>query len=288
MSSNQKTILFCLLVLFCLNSLAWYAVYLATQAQTLKVFFFDVGQGSSAFIETPGKTQILVDGGPSAKVLEKLARVMPFFDRQIDLIVSTHPDFDHLAGLVETLKSYQVERVAWTGVLGQTAEFQEFMKEAEKEQAEKIILKRGERIRVGNNLVIDVLAPVEDFEGKAVKDTNSSSLVLRVSYGQEHFLLTGDAPSSVEQKLVEFGDNLQSQVLQVGHHGSKYSTSQAFLEQVEPELAVIQAGKDNRYGHPDPSVLERLKNYGIKVMRSDQSGDIKITSDGRKYELSSF
>jgi len=285
MNSDRKFLVLILLVFLGLNCLVWYEVFLVAQAQTLKVIFFDVGKGDSVFIETPKLTQILLDGGPSGKVLEKLARVMPFFDRQINLVISTHPDFDHLAGLVEVLKSYRVNAVGWTGVLGQSAEFREFMEEAEKEKAEKVVLKRGQRIRVGNNLVIDVLAPVADFAGQTVKDTNTSSLVLRIVYGQASFLLTADAPVSVEKKLVEAGDNLQSDILQVGHHGSENSTSQAFLEKVRPKLAVIQVGKNNRYGHPNQEVLERLEKYGIKVLRTDEMGDIKMFSDGENLKI---
>ena len=285
--SRKNLIIWIVIVLVCFNLLAWRLVFKESPSRSLKVVFFDIGQGSSVFIETPQHTQILVDGGPSNKIVEKLGREMPFFSRSVDLIISTHPDFDHLAGLVEVLKSYRVEGVGWTGVKGRTAEFEEFMIETDQEGAEKIILKKGEIIRVGRNLKIEVLAPLEDFAGREIKDYNTSSLVFKVSYGKTDFLLTGDSPISVEKKLVEkMKRDLDVEILQVGHHGSKSSTSQVWLEATSPEIAVIQVGKDNRYGHPNQEVLERLEKYGIKILRTDQDGDIKFLSDGESVNLS--
>lgn len=261
--------------------MAWTAVFQAS-GQSLKVVFFDVGQGDAIFIETPKKTQILIDGGPSKKIVEKLGKELPFFDRSLDFIIATHPDSDHISGLVEVLKSYKVGLVGWTGVKGLTLEFQELSNEIEENKSSKVVLKKGQKILVGRNLFFEVLAPLEDFEGKAVKDYNTSSLVLRMVYGKNTFLFTGDAPVSIEKKLIEEGTDISSQVLKIGHHGSSSSTGESFLEKVNPEIAVIQVGKDNRYGHPAPEVLGRLEKYGIKVMRTDERGNIKAFSDGAK------
>ena len=157
------------------------------------------------------------------------------------------------------------------------------MAETNREGAEKIILKKGEIIRVGQNLKIEVLAPLEDFTGREVKNYNTSSLVFKVSYGKTDFLLTGDAPVSIEKELVEkMRGDLDVEILQVGHHGSKSSTSEVWLEAVSPEIAVIQVGQNNKYGHPNQEVLERLGKYGIKILRTDEIGDIEIISDGEK------
>ncbi len=275
----RKLIIGIIVILFCFNVLAWTAIFQIRERQFLKVVFFDIGQGDSIFIETPKKTQILIDGGPSSKVVEKLGNELPFSDRSIDLVIATHPDSDHIGGLVEVLKSYQVDLVASTGVKGSTAEFDEFASEVEKSKANQVILKKGQRISIGN-LFLYVLAPLEDFEGKVVKDYNTSSLVLKAVYGNNSFLLTGDAPQSVEKKMAEQGENLASQVLKVGHHGSASSSSDIFLEKVDPEIAVIQVGRDNSYGHPNSEVLDRLEKYGIMLLRTDQQGDITITLDG--------
>jgi len=281
MNSNYKKLVIGIIaILFCFNVLAWIAIFqIGVARQFLKVVFFDVGQGDSIFIETPKKTQVLIDGGPSGKVVEKLGNELPFFDRSIDLVIATHPDSDHISGLVEVLKSYQVDLVATTGVKGSTAEFDEFASEVEKSKANKVILKKGQRISIGN-LLLYVLAPLEDFEGKVVKDYNTSSLVLKAVYGNNSFLLTGDAPQSVEKKMVEQEADLASQVLKVGHHGSASSSRDIFLEKVDPEIAVIQVDKDNSYGHPSPEVLDRLEKYGIRILRTDRDGDIIFLSDG--------
>ncbi len=276
---SRKLVIGIIVILFCFNFLAWYAVF-EISSQSLKVVFFDIGQGDAIFIETPKRTQILIDGGPSKKIVEKLGQELPFFDRTIDFIIATHPDSDHISGLVEVLKSYRVDLVGGTGIKGSTAEFQEFSNEIEENKSGKVVLRKGQKIFIGKNLYFEVLAPLEDFEGKTAKDYNTSSLVLKMAYGKSTFLFTGDAPISIEKKLAEEGSDISSQVLKIGHHGSKTSTSDLFLEKVSPEIAVIQVGKDNRYGHPSPEVLERLAKYGIKVMRTDQVGDIKLFSNG--------
>jgi len=276
---SRKLVIGIIVILFCFNFLAWYAVF-EISSQSLKVVFFDIGQGDAIFIETPKRTQILIDGGPSKKIVEKLGQELPFFDRTIDFIIATHPDSDHISGLVEVLKSYRVDLVGGTGIKGSTAEFQEFSNEIEENKSGKVVLRKGQKIFIGKNLYFEVLAPLEDFEGKTAKDYNTSSLVLKMAYGKSTFLFTGDAPISIEKKLVEEGSGISSQVLKISHHGSKTSTSNLFLEKVNPEIAVIQVGKDNRYGHPSQEVLERLAKYGIKVMRTDQAGDIEFLSDG--------
>jgi len=276
---SRKLVIGIIAILFCFNVLAWYAVF-EISGQSLKVVFFDIGQGDAIFIEAPKRTQILIDGGPSKKIVEKLGQELPFFDRTIDFIIATHPDSDHISGLVEVLKSYRVDLVGGTGIKGSTAEFQEFSNEIEENKSGKVVLRKGQKIFIGKNLYFEVLAPLEDFEGKTAKDYNTSSLVLKMAYDKSTFLFTGDAPISIEKKLVEEGSGISSQVLKTGHHGSKTSTSDLFLEKVSPEIAVIQVGKDNRYGHPSPEVLERLAKYGIKVMRTDQVGDIKLFSNG--------
>lgn len=281
---SRKFVIGVITVLFCFNILAWSAVF-EISGQSLKVVFFDVGQGDSIFIETPKRTQILIDGGPSKKIIEKLAQELPFFDRSIDFIIATHPDSDHIAGLAEVLKSYKVDLVGWTGIKGSTAEFQEFNNEIEENKSGKVVLKKGQKVFIGKNLYFEVLAPLEDFEGKTAKDYNTSSLVLKMAYGKNNFLFTGDASVSIEKKLVEEGSDISSQVLKIGHHGSKSSTSDLFLEKVNPEIAVIQVGKDNRYGHPSSEVLERLAKYGIKVMRTDEAGDIRFLSNGNAISL---
>ncbi|MCK4453970.1 MBL fold metallo-hydrolase [Candidatus Parcubacteria bacterium] len=268
-------------LLFLVNVLAWIEVYNLTQSQVLEVTFFDIGQGDSIFIQTPQKHQILIDGGPDSTILEKLAEEMPFWDRTIDLIILTHPEHDHVAGLLEVLRRYKVEQILWTGIKRDTAEYrkwQELIKKEETEGAKIFIAQSNQRI-LTRNVLVNILSPFENLEGQEVKNTNNSSIIARLVFGNNTFLFTGDAYKSVERELIERDITLNSDVLKVGHHGSKTSSSEEFIQAVSPEIAVIQCGKDNPYGHPYPETLATLEKFGIKILRTDQNGDVKIISD---------
>lgn len=284
---KRKTCLNFLLVLSLANFFAWNVIFDLGGDGNLKLVFFDVGQGDSAFIKTPEGSQILIDGGPSPAILEKLAKEMPFWDRTIDLIILSHPEADHMTGLLEVLKRYKVKNILWTGVVRDTSEFKEWQKLIKEERAKIKIAKAGEGVSVGKTH-IEVLHPFEDWEGKELKDSNFTSAVVRLVFGETSFLFAGDALSFQEREMVLRGVNLDSDVLKAGHHGSKTSSSEDFLEKISPSLAVISAGRDNSYGHPHQEVLARLEKYGINVLRTDQNGDIKIISNGKNYGLPDF
>jgi competence protein ComEC len=285
---RKKDVFVVLGILFGLNILAWLAVYDLNKPQLVEVIFFDVGQGEAIFIETPSRHQILIDGGPGSLILEKLAESLPFWDRTIDLIILTHPEHDHLAGLIEVLKRYKVENILWTGVLKDTAEYKEWQRLIREERAETVIAKAGQKIILSNselNIFIDVLYPLEDLEGQEPKNSNNTSIVAKLIFGENSFLFTGDAYKSVEEELVDKKTDLASDVLKVGHHGSKTSSSEEFIKKVSPEIAVISAGKDNLYQHPHQETLDTLEKYGIKILRTDKDGDIQILCDSQSLKL---
>jgi competence protein ComEC len=269
--------------LFFLNILAWLAVYDLKGPQLLEVNFFDVGQGDAIFIEGPQRHQILIDGGPSSIILEKLAKEMPFWDRTIDLIVLTHPEKDHISGLIEVLKRYKVENILWTGIIRDTPEFKEWEKLIENEGAKIFIAKSGQKIT--SEFSLEVLYPFENLEGQELKDSNNTSIVSKLIFGKNSFLFTGDAYKSVERELLTKEADIDSDVLKVAHHGSKTSSAEEFIEKVSPEIAIISVGKNNTYGHPHQEVLDTLKKYGIKILRTDEQGDIKILSDSQKLKI---
>jgi len=284
------------------NTLAWIAVFEFSESQFLRVFFFDVGQGDAIFIITPQGHQILIDGGPDSTVLEKLGQAMPFWDRSIDLIVLTHPEQDHISGLIEVLKRYKIDYVLWTGVVRDTSEYKKWVSLLENQDSEIVMAEVDRRVKAGK-VLLDVLYPFENLEGQSINNTNNTSIILRLVFGKTSFLFTGDAYKSVERKLVrEALDNesfvVTSDILKIGHHGSKTSSVEDFLVVVEPEIAVISLGGDpeaegencdnqkrNRYKHPSCEVLANLQKYGIKVLRTDEQGDIKISSDGRNFKF---
>ena len=284
---NKKIIFYILGVLFFTNILAWLVVFDLAKAQFLEVNFFDVGQGDTVFIETPQRHRILIDGGPSSIILEKLSKEMSFWDRTIDLIILTHPEADHLSGLNEVLKRYKVENILWTGIVRDTAEYKEWLKLINEGKAKIFLAKDGQKIST-RNVFLELLFPFENLEGKEFNDSNNTSIVGKLVFSDISFLFTGDIYKEVEKELIDGGVDVDSDILKISHHGSKTSTSEEFLKEVSPEIAVISVGKNNSYNHPHQEVLEVLSKYGINVLRTDEQGDIKIISDGKNYALSNF
>jgi len=283
---NKKSVLVVLGTLFFLNVFAWIGVYYSSRQQLLEVDFFSVGQGDAIFIETPRGQQVLIDGGPDATVLKKLAAAMPFYDRTIDLVVLTHPEKDHLFGLLEVLKKYEVKNILWTGVARDTAEWQEWTRLIKDERAKIEIAQAGERAILQERPLayFDVLFPVKSLNGKEFEDSNDTSVVVRLVFGRDSFLFMGDATTKTEDDLIAKNVFLDSGVLKVGHHGSKTSTSENFVKSVSPKIAVIEVGKNN-YGHPTSEVLAILQKFDIQTLRTDQDGDIKIFSNGENLKI---
>lgn len=281
---RTNLILFILGVLVFLNILSWIVVWDFANSNHLEVVFFDVGQGDAIFIETPQKRQILIDGGPNSVILEKLAKEMPFYDRSLDLMILTHPEADHMLGLIEVLKKYQVGYVLWTGIKRDTPEYKEWQGALENEKAGVKIAQAGQTVKIAKDTYLDILHPADELEGKSLESSNDTSIVARLMFKNSSFLFTGDISEKVEEDLVASNFPIQSNVLKVGHHGSKTSSSDNFLKNVLPDIAVIQVGK-NSYGHPTEEVLSRLEKIGIKIFRMDKDGDIKIFSDGESLKI---
>jgi len=259
--------------------LVWLAVFTRAENPFLEVDFFDVGQGDAIFIEAPNGNQILIDGGPDEKILEKLGEEMPFHDRSIDLVVLTHPEQDHINGLVEVLKYYRVEHILYTGVVRDTSAYKEWSKLISQNYIPLTIAQAGQVIYLSPQIKLYILWPFQDLSGQRLKNNNNASVVIQLVYGESQFLLTGDIEKETERKLAGSEIDLASDVLKVAHHGSKTSSTEDFLSKVNPRVAVISAGQKNPYGHPHPSVLERLK--GVKVYGTYKDGDIEILSDGQ-------
>jgi len=283
---NRKLFWVVFSILICLNVIAWVVVWDLSQPRFLEVVFFDVGQGDAIFIETPERFQVLIDGGPDLAVLEKLGQETPFYDRTIDLIILTHPEHDHLFGLLEVLKRYEVKNILWTGIIRDTAEWEEWKRLIEQEGADIIITEAGQRIVLQKEplIYLDILYPFENLENKETKYTNNTSIVANLVFEDVSFLFTGDIEKEVERKLVEQNVDLYSDILKVAHHGSKTSSCLEFLEIVSPELAVISVGENN-YGHPHPDVLANLEKFDIQVLITKELGDIKIVSDGNNIKI---
>jgi len=269
----------------------WLTLFYQEKQRNLLVNFFDIGQGDAIFVEAPGGNQILIDGGPGDRVLAKLGEELPFWDRSLDLLVLTHPHADHLDGLLEVLKRYKVGMVVETGDEYDTPEYQEWRNLLREKNIPVVLARFGQEISLGGGVRLDIFYPFRDYQGVLLKNPHEANIVSRLSYGRDSFLFTGDGEKATEYEMLfiaragTYGNflNLSSDVLKVGHHGSKTSSSEDFARAVGPNLAVISAGKDNSYGHPHQATLDTLAKLNIPVSRTDEKGDIKIESDGEKW-----
>lgn len=257
----------------------WSQVFvLAAPDDKVRISFLDVGQGSAILLSAPNGNQVLIDGGPSDAVLAKLGQAMPLGDRRVELLILTHPDSDHLSGLIEVLKRYDVGQILATGISDNTAEYRAWNDLIKQRKIPVVFARAGDIVKIADNLAIKILYPLGKINGQDFsKDTNSTSIVGKIFYGQNTLLFTGDAEGNVEQPLIFSGINLKADILAVGHHGSKNSTSPEFLAAVAPKIAVIQVGLKNKYGHPAQDVLDRLK--GLSIFRTDLDKDITFECD---------
>jgi len=284
---GKKQVFLVLGFLLLFNLAAWQAVfYFHFSPKELEAVFFDVGQGDSIFIKTPQGHQILIDGGPDAGILEKLSQEMPFWDRDLDMVILTHLDKDHLFGILEVLKNYKVENIVWSGLgVESSSGFKEWekMKEQEiKEGAKETIISAGEKIIAGQ-AVFSALYPFLE-ERREIERNNEGCLVLKMLFKDNDFLFCADISFGEEEKITANFSDISAQVLKVAHHGSKYSTSESFLKRAAPQIAVIQSGK-NSYGHPSEEVLTRLQKFDINTFRTDINGDIKIVANGYNLQI---
>ncbi len=263
---------FILGVLAFLAILVFIAVYQKT-SQKPEVVFLDVGQGDAMLVILPGGTQILIDGGPSNKISAKLSKYFPFYDKDIELAILTHPHSDHMKGLVSVFKDYNVKNFIWSGANYDSRIYSDFIEALKHEGSNMYLAKAGDVVSYGNQPILKILYPSEIFLGKSLKDVHDSDVISELDLGNKKFLLMGDSNEVVESRLVSSNIVADINVLKVGHHGSKTATSPQLLQSAKPEEAVISVG-NNSYGHPTPNVLRNLAEIGARIFRTDQLGDI--------------
>ena len=257
--------------------------------QNLRIITCDVGQGDAILIQR-GFTQVLVDGGPNNRVLECLGKNIPFWDNTIEGILLTHPQADHLNGFVSVIQRYDVRRYYSTGIPNETAGYYQLIEGITQEKGAEIV-KTDASVSVSyDDLSLKILWPPKEnlkhsksHYQNASYDLNTDSVVFRLEYHDFTALFTGDIGVKEELALISEGVLLDSDVLKVGHHGSKTSSSTGFVESVSPEVALISVGKKNRFGHPTPEVLEGLALLVPIIKRTDVSGTVVLVSDGSSY-----
>lgn len=246
----------------------------------LTIDFLDVGQGDSILITSPSGYQLLIDGGPNQNVLTQLRSVMATGDTTIDMVMLTHPDADHIFGLVDVLRDYQVTTIIMPTVSKDTGVYRAFVEAVEAEKSEVIFAEQQRLIELPDNVHVQLVHPTPETY-QAGEPANDASIVARLDYGERSFLFTGDIESEIERRLIAtYPDLLDVDVLKVPHHGSKTSSTVAFLEAVSPDIAVIQVGRDNKYHHPSPLVLDRYIKEHVRVFRTDLLGLVRLKTDG--------
>ncbi|OHA59759.1 MAG: hypothetical protein A2589_02865 [Candidatus Vogelbacteria bacterium RIFOXYD1_FULL_46_19] len=270
---------FGLFLIAVLSLVVWLEVVRQTPGGDLSVSFLDVGQGDAIFIEAPNGNQILIDGGFGRQVLRELGGVMPFYDRSLDLVIATHSDTDHLGGLPFVLERFAVSSVMTNGEPGDNEASVSFAEAVRAEKVPELTARAGVKVELDRGVELTILYP--DRKTDLDVDSNTMSIVALLRYGETEFLLTGDAPAAVEDQLVQtYTANLRAEVLKLGHHGSDTSSSDYFLAATKPDLAIISAGRDNRYGHPHQVVLDRLDRLSIPYFSTADVGTITFQSDG--------
>lgn len=244
-----------------------------------EVHFIDVGQADSALIECDGKT-MMIDGGNVADSNVVAAYLKKEDVTELNYVVCSHAHEDHVGGLSGALSVTKADNIYAPKTETNTKAYKNFKKKAEEQNVEIKHPNVGDEIQLGSSTV-EFLGPVDENG----KDLNSTSIVLKITYGNTSFLFTGDAESDEEEEILNSGADLKSTVLKVGHHGSRTSTSYPFLREVMPQYAVISVEKGNSYGHPNEETLSKLSDAGVEVYRTDESGDIVMTSDGNSINI---
>ncbi len=269
--------------LFSINVFLWSIVYSEDSREFLTVIYLDVGQGDATLIEAPNGNRMLIDSGPGSIIIDALFKHIPFYDRSIDVVISTHPHADHIGGLVDILEYFDVGVVLDSGVNYDSQTYQEYLLALEENQIDKIYAQRGMVVVLDDEVWVPILFPDRNVQSL---NADMASIWSRVVYRDTSFLFTGDSFEGIESYLASIdGDRLKSDVFQAGHHGSRTSNSLLFLATVLPDYFVVSAGLDNRFGHPHPEVVERVDYIGSQMLSTFNKGDIVFISDGETIKL---
>jgi len=283
MERKTNSVKWYILSFLALLALAIWSTYLKEPDNNLHIFAFDVGQGDSLLLQK-GDYQILVDGGPDNKVIAELGKVMPIEDRKIEKVILTHPHADHLSGLIEVLKRYNVDEIKISGAKHTTGSYLDFLKTVKDKNIPTKVPKIGEVESVFDQGKITYLWPDESI-GSQEDNLNNTSIVFRLNYGKFSALFPGDCEVECWQGIIADNKNLIANVtlLKVAHHGSKNGTDQEIASIIRPKMAIISLGKDNKFGFPHKKAMEVLQKTGADIYRTDLQGTIDISTDGENW-----
>ncbi|MEG6588001.1 ComEC/Rec2 family competence protein [Paenibacillus barengoltzii] len=245
----------------------------------LRVIFLDVGQGASQLLISPSGHTMLIDAGNNDQEQAMLDYLRSYGVNHLDIVIGTHPDADHIGGLDRVIDRLDIGEIYMPRIQSNTKTYESLLNSIRNKGLKVKTAKAGLELAWDEQVKVSMIAPVT-----VTDDSNNMSAVVKVTYGRTSFLLTGDAESESERAMLESGVNLRADVMLVGHHGSKSSTTAKFLNAVKPKYAVIQVG-ENSYGHPTKTILDRLSKQQVEVYRNDLQGTVEIASDGEGYRI---
>jgi beta-lactamase superfamily II metal-dependent hydrolase len=269
------------------TAVIWWAIATRPDGK-LHVYLCDVGQGDGILVSR-GMQQMLVDGGPNGRIENCLAEKMWILDRKIEVVVMTHPQADHMAGLVGVVRKYKVDKFVAPEVGNTSLVYQELMRLLDEKNIKIDYVTACDTVAFdgfGHQMMyLDIVWPTEKMvkEYKKGDDLNKYALVGRLAYGDFDMLLTGDADAQVDDEMMTDLGISNVEVLKVPHHGSKTGMTKEWLSRVSPEAAIISSGQGNRYGHPTKEALEMLDTVGARIYRTDQLGTVEVVSDGQRW-----
>ncbi|MDM0604820.1 ComEC/Rec2 family competence protein [Clostridium perfringens] len=247
----------------------------------LMISYMDVGQGDAAYIKVNGN-DILIDAGPRSNSKELLEQLKAKNIDDFELVIATHPHEDHIGGMVDVFKEYEVKAFYSPKITHTTKTYENLVKAVKDEGLKTKELKGGMVIDLGEGAKFEVFTP----QKSEYEELNYYSPIMKLSFGDTSYLFTGDAEKLAEEEaLAKYKTSLDSDVIKFGHHGSSSSSSNAFIEAVSPKYGIISCAKDNKYGHPHRETLDIIKKYNIKTFRTDTDGEIILTSDGKSINF---
>jgi competence protein ComEC len=256
----------------------------AIEGPALSVHFIDVGQGDAILVQAPTGETLLVDTGPRKKAANPLPYLREVGIERIDHLLISHSHLDHTGGFQQIAKALPIGEFWWSGYFHSTGTAKKLLATVEEKKIPTRVLKRGDALTLGPDVKISVLSPPETMR-PVDHDINNYSVVIRVSYGDIDFILTGDAEIKAERMILSSGLPIESEFLKIGHHGSETASTLAFLKSVKPGFGVISCGRNNKYNHPHAGTLEHLTEANVAILRTDELGTIVVRTDGKKVSI---
>ncbi len=266
---HKLIIIFGLIILLALNTVVWFFILL--ENNLTEIDFLDVGQGDATLINFYNSGKIMIDAGPNRSVLDELGSNLSFFEKKIDILILSHANLDHYGGFFEIIEKYQPRVFVYNGINSTSETFQNLLTLIKNNGLAVVSVRAGDKIKIGDD-VMEVISPLAGVNFSE-KNLNNSSLVFKTIINGFKTLFLGDADSSFLKKIA---NNWQADILKVSHHGSKNGTDEALLNSINPKIALIGVGEDNKYNHPADAVINLLEDLGIKIFRTDQNGSISI------------